>query len=132
MWVTDVGFAIGIAVLLALLVRSITHRHRPPEEAAWPGLAFVVVILFFVTWAGGIWLRPLGPVLWHIYWVPFVAVGIVAALLLIATTPRRLPRSRQEALQAQDEERTLVTVFGVFFWILVAVLLTAVMVRYFS
>ncbi len=130
MWIVDVGFALGIAVLLALLVRSITGRHKEPEEPAWPGLAFLVVILFFVTWAGGIWLQPLGPILWHIYWIPFVAVGIVAALLLIATTPRRRPRTRREALQVREQERVLVTAFGVFFWILVSILLIAVAVHY--
>jgi hypothetical protein len=132
MWILDVGFAILVAGLLALLVRSITHRQRPADEPAWPGLAFLVVILFFITWAGGIWLRPLGPVLWYVYWVPFVAVGIVAALILIASTPRSQPRNRREALQAREEERALVTAFGAFFWILVAVLLIAVVVRYFA
>lgn len=130
MLIVDIGFALGIAILLALLVHSISHRHRAPEEAAWPGLAFVVVILFFVTWAGGIWLRPLGPVLWHVYWAPFVAVGVVAALLLVAATPQRRPRNRREALQARDEERVLVNAFGLFFWVLVAVLVIAVAGRY--
>ena len=132
MLIADVGFALAIAVLLALLVRSITGRHRAPEEPAWPGLAFLVVILFFVTWAGGIWLGPLGPVLWHVYWVPFVSVGLVAALLLAATTPPQQPRDRREAVQARAEERVLVTAFGLFFWILVSILLIAVVVRYVS
>ena len=131
MWMVDILFALGVALLLAAVVRSINRRHGDPDAPAWPNLAFLVVVLFFITWAGGIWLRPLGPILWRVYWIPFVAVGVVAALLLVAATPRRHPRNRREALEARAQERVLETAFGVFFWILVTVLLTAVTVRYF-
>jgi cytochrome c oxidase assembly factor CtaG len=131
MWIVDIGFALVVATLLAFLVRTVNRRHEESDAPAWPSLAFLVVILFFVTWAGGIWLRPLGPILWRVYWIPFVAVGVVAALLLVAATPRRRPHNRREALQARAQERALETAFGVFFWILVAVLLIAVTARYF-
>ncbi len=131
MILVDLFFALVIAILLAFAVRSL-RRDRTEEDTAWPELAFLFVILFFITWAGGIWLQPLGPVMWSVYWIPFVAVGIVAALFLIAATPQRRPRNRREALRQRAQERTLETTFGVFFWILVTILLAAVIARYLS
>ena len=108
---------------------------RAPDAALWPSLVFVFAVGMVLIWAGGAWLTPFGPALFGAHWAPFVVVGVVFGLVLAATgAAQRPPRTGREN-QAQQEVDTQVdfaarSIFGVFFWILVAVVFSALLVRY--
>lgn len=93
---------------------------------------FFFFIILLASWAGGIWLQPVGPRLWGAYLLSFFIVGLIFALLLGATI---LPRSRRPTVElVKDEqkaaEKEVLAVLGGFFWILLIVLAGSIVARY--
>ncbi|MEZ5988411.1 MAG: hypothetical protein R3F30_04690 [Planctomycetota bacterium] len=119
-------FALAIALFLALLFRPVLDLRREPGK----GIALIpfFVIVFMVTWAGGLWLQPFGPTTWGLPWLVFVTVGLVTAILIAATIPP-VPH-RQDGRLAEgpeDDPRVAeVPVFNWFFWALITVTVVAV------
>jgi hypothetical protein len=138
MLLADLAFALLFAFLLAAaLVGLFGWRHpaRREEPAAWPAAVFLFLLLFFLIWAGGAWIGPFGPLVWASAWLPFLVVGLVIGLVLLAVAEppdrRRRPAAR-EARDPVDEERMArgVMVYGAFFWILMLLLLVAIIAAY--
>lgn len=94
-------------------------------------------MIFLGKWAGGIWIRPVGPALWGIKWLSFLLAGLLLALLLAGHVPLHPPQNRRETLNmleriAQEkkmEEITYVSL-NLFFWVMVFVLIAAIITRY--
>ena len=90
---------------------------------------------FLATWAGGIWLHPIGRALWGVHWMAFLFVGLVIALLLAATVPSKQEQSSVELVDPQKERadrRAALGALGVFFWVLIIALIVAIIARYAS
>jgi hypothetical protein len=125
MFIADFLFALAVGLLLTALFGAV-FRTRGPGAAWWTFL----LIVFLAAWAGGLWVRPFGPPLFGVTWLPFLLMGLFFALLLAAAIPVRPPRTRAEAIaQARAEEAT-VTAIGVFFWILLIGLLVSILLGY--
>lgn len=130
-------FADILAAFLVSLCLSLVFALFTPKDRKRTGIFWVFLILFLATWAGGIWIRPFGPTLWGLHWLTFLLVGVLIALFLALSAPRRAPRGRHETLDMLErlekeekfEEATYITL-GIFFWVLLAFLLAAVVVRY--
>jgi hypothetical protein len=124
--------ALIIALFLIFLFALFTHRRERKK-----GLFWVFIMLFFATWAGGVWLTPLGPTLWGAHWLAFVVVGMTLLLILLITLPPGAPRGRQETLdmlerierEKEMEKFTHVTL-GALFWLLLCILIIALLFRY--
>jgi hypothetical protein len=89
MFVIEFVFALVISMLCAAFLLPVTARtgFRMRHPDVEPGSIFVtLLILFLATWAGGIWLVPLGPRLWGVAWGSFVVVGLVVALVIAAVS----------------------------------------------
>ena len=71
-------------------------------------------------------MAPFGPSVWNIYWLPFLLIAVLIAILIAAIEPRR-DRTRAGVV---ERERELEMGLGVFFWVLVAALVLAVVLRY--
>jgi hypothetical protein len=130
--IVEVLVALAVSLFVSVLFGSVM-RSRVPRT----GFIWFFLILFLTTWAGGIWIGPFGPLLGEVYWLPFVLVAMVVGLLLAALAPRRTPRGRIETLEMLEEiqqERKLQKLtyisFGVFFWVALLALMTAIIVRY--
>jgi hypothetical protein len=101
------------------------------------GFSWVFLILFLATWAGGVWAKPFGPSLWGVSWLPFVLAGLIFFLIMAVLAPKQPPRDRYETIEMLDRiERekkldhfTYISL-SVFFWILLLILLTAIIIRY--
>jgi len=84
-----------------------------------------------------VWVKPFGPPLWGIYWLPFLFSGLIVALLFAVSAPQQPPRSRRETLKMLDRIRrdeglkkaTYITL-SFFFWVLLFVLIAAIIIRY--
>jgi len=119
-------FALLIGLVLTALFALIVQA-----KGAWFSLLAVFVIIFLASWAGGVWLHPFGVPLWGTYWLPFLVVGLIFSLLLgalVSSSP-----STVEVVEPQKEEarrRKAIIALGVFFWILVGVLIAAIIVHY--
>jgi len=101
------------------------------RQTTWNVLLPFFMIMFLATWATGIWLTPVGPVIRGIFRLPFIFIGLLYALLLTAFVPTtRPPKStREKARQAQKERETL-QMFNIFFWLFIVGLIIAIIGRY--
>jgi MFS family permease len=101
------------------------------------GFFWFFLIIFMITWAGGVWLTPFGPALLGIHWLPFILVGLVGAIVISFVAQRRYPRGRHETidlLESIEEGRELEQMtflsLNILFWIVLFMLLAAVLLRY--
>ena len=124
--------ALIVALVLSSLIALATRR-----EGKRTGLFWFFIILFFATWAGGIWVKPFGPTLFGIHWVMYILIGLIIALILAASGPHGAPRGRRETLemleevkQEQEIEKFTYVGLSMFFWVLLVILLAAIVIRY--
>jgi hypothetical protein len=101
------------------------------RQTTWNVLLPFFMMLFLATWATGIWLTPVGPVIRGIFRLPFLLIGLLYALLLTAFIPSTRPSKsmREKAQQAEKEHETLQT-FNLFFWLFITGLIIAIIGRY--
>jgi hypothetical protein len=119
-------YLVGIALLITLFF-SFILRIRGPWGSFW---TFFVITLLGVA-AAGMWIQPVGPVYWETYWLPPLAVGLLIALILAATTPS--PRTRSELAQERNKiakEHADSVAVGIFFWFLLIIMLVIVVLGY--
>ncbi|MFW6365262.1 MAG: hypothetical protein ACOC2H_02170 [Spirochaetota bacterium] len=128
----DILFAILIALLLAVLF-SRSGRTGPwmwPWGGLWAGFITFFLVIFLASWAGGLWMTPFGPVLFGVYWLPFLLVGTFVALILGAH-PKQPPRTRSEAVQQARDEQAAERTIDIFFWGIILILVISIIVGYF-
>jgi hypothetical protein len=125
MVVPDVLFALVITFLLVWIFSKLFDTRGPGDKLVW---FFLLVFLF--VWAGGLWITPIGPLWWGVSWVPALAVGLFVVLLLTAIAPEP-SRHRKEARAQAVAEETVEEVLGIFFWILITLLILSIVGRYF-
>ena len=134
MFFLDLIAAVLIALIFSMILVGVFGWQRPNREGTGPAMVFLFLLLLVVVWAGGIWMEPVGPIIWGIAWIPFLVIGFLAALVVLAVIPPRRPRTRREAVQqAEAQEKTEAGVdaaISVFFWLLVVLLIVAIIVRY--
>jgi hypothetical protein len=124
----DFIFALLVALMLVVIF-TVVLKIRPPGF----GVAAFFVIVFLASWAGGVWMTPLGPAGWGAYWLPFFLVGLMVALLLAAV---RTPPPEESTVELVDQHErkarrwAAVTALSLFFWLLVGILLLAIAIRY--
>jgi Ca2+/Na+ antiporter len=115
-------------VIFALVTRSRTRRT---------GFVWFFLFVLMATWAGGVWIRPFGPVLADIRWLQFIVVGLLAVFLVALFAPLKPPRSRHDTLDQLEEmaqlkelEKITYITIGVVFWVVCLVLLWAIILHY--
>jgi len=130
MFFLHVFFALCIALLVATGFTVAARRKGRDAD-----FLMILLTVFFGAWAGGLWLTPLGPVLWSAYWLPFFLVGLVFALILAAFPgPQDMENGssvefvNQEARRKQRRRNRLVV--NIYFWVLLAVLVLAIVSAY--
>jgi hypothetical protein len=96
--IADLVFSFVVALIFTLILVPLMGWRRPGHEAPWPTVFFVFLLTFLVAWAGGVWLVPVGPTLYRVYWVPFVVVAVPYALLLLAAALPPLSNFRTRAV----------------------------------
>jgi len=116
----NIPAAIMISVLV-MFVFSLLFKDRRP--AGGPLLFFLVV--FLATWAGQLWIQPVGPMYKGIAWVPLIFISVFFSLFVMALSPR--------VVTERDEIETEATSFavGIFFWLVLILLVMAIVVAYY-
>lgn len=121
-----------VAVILSLIFVVIFQRRL-----SWTATLWFLIITFLASWAGSLWLGPMGPSTRGVYWLPPLLVGFTAGLIFLIFAPRRAPKSRLETLemleeiqQTRDMERATNISFSVFLWVIMFTLLGAIIARY--
>jgi Ca2+/Na+ antiporter len=126
-----------LVALLVSLVLSAVFALATWKRGKRKGLVWLFLLIFFATWAGGLWMRPFGPTFWGIHWLSFLLVGLVVALILAASQARPKPRGRNETIevlekmrQKREAEQVAWITLTIFFWVLLFSLLSAIVFRY--
>jgi hypothetical protein len=114
-------FAALLVALLLTLAFSGSYRHRGPLR----GLFVFFLILFLASWAGQLWISPVGPYYLGVSWVPMIVVPIVIAFILIAAA------GPVDKKANNTDVETSIAAVGIFFWLLLMILLFSVVVGYF-
>lgn len=110
-YVVIAALIISFAVVFVLSLLS----KRP-----FGGLWAVLLIVFMATWAGQIWINPMGPVTAGISWMALIIVSVFVGLLTLALLP--------SPPDPNDKNRTDTTTIsvGLFFWLTMILLIAAV------
>lgn len=126
MFLFDFFLALAIAGLVTAAFALLFGRRGP-----WARSSLFFLLIFLAAWAGGVWITPIGPPMWGVYWLPFLVVAVLFAFLLAAATPpERPPRSRIEAWEQEREMATTALVVETFFWLLLVSLVLIILLRY--
>lgn len=125
----DFFAALAFAVLmLALLVGLLGWGRRGDAAVGWGAGLFAFLILLFGIWAGGVWIRPAGPLAAGIAWVPLLVVGLIIVFMLAAVLP---PPPRRHAPTGPGTSDTAVAVgYTIFFWLLMVAFWVALLAAY--
>lgn len=126
----DLLLATIIAAVLAAALSGDYRRRGYPRAKIWPLFGVLFLPTLLAVWAATLWMAPVGPVIWDVYWVPALIAGVVVALLVIALSPST--RSRRKTLpneMIRNEERIGLAV-GIFFWVVLVLLIFAVVAGY--
>lgn len=127
MFLIDLLIVILVALVLSAALSSLYYERRDLQLAGvWSLFAVLFLLLLSATWAGGIWITPFGPTIWGSYWLPFIVVGVLVALLLAALPPEpTLPVSEKTPPVSETS-----IALGLAFWVVIFFFLVAVAVRY--
>jgi Ca2+/Na+ antiporter len=127
-------FLVSIAVALMVCVIFALTTHRTTRRTGF-GWFFLFVLL--ATWAGGVWIRPFGPVLSDVRWLQFLIAGLLVILLFAMLAPFKPPHGRHETLDqlqgmAREKEVQKVTyvTLSIVFWVVLVILVIAIAIRY--
>lgn len=125
MLIVDIALSAMAAVALTeLLIRAFDLRG--PWRRRWS----VWLVVFLAGWGGGAWfaVRSMNRIGWIGYCLPFVLVGLVAALAIAILSRLHAPSLASDPELLEREERAVGTGVLLFFWSLCA-LLVAVLVH---
>lgn len=126
MFFTDILLAFAFALLFAGLFSLVFKRTGP-----WASFVVLFIVIFLAAWAGGVWIRPVGPALFGIYWLPFLIVGLILALLMAAAAgSSRPPRTRMEAIRQAEEKAEAERAFDAFFWVFIIIMVAIIVLGY--
>jgi hypothetical protein len=115
-----------IALLLAAIF-GIGIRKQP--IGADLGIFFLLLLL--LTWAGGLWLAPIGPPVWGSPWLSFLLVGFLLVLLFAALTPPyRQPRNPRKVEQERQQAYQAAIAVNAFLWVLIISLILVIFIAY--
>ena len=131
MFFYDMLLAIVLAIIVIALLTP-TGRYRAGNKiGAW---LFFLPLLFLLIWSMGAWLTPVGPPVAGVYWLGFAIPAFFLLLLLFAlSTPSGPPRKDSDITPVDAEEEAAagtVIAFTIFFWIIIAAALFAIVIRY--
>jgi len=128
MTVGEIFLLLGIALLFSFIFVGALGWRRGGEPV-WPALLFVLLILFPMFWLTSLWVEPVGPVYLGVAWIPIILVALIVMLIIAAAVP---PRPRRAAVATAPEEETAADVaFGIFFWVLLIVLVLGIAAGYY-
>jgi hypothetical protein len=128
MLLVEFVFALTASTLCAALLLPIAGRlrSRHGEELPPTVLFFLLLVILLGTWAGGIWLVPIGPRLWGASWLGFLIVGLLVSLLVATAV---VPPSAARALPSSRRAPPL-PAMSVFALVLILLLMLAVVIGY--
>jgi hypothetical protein len=116
-------YLVIIAFLITLFFRFLLQTTGP-----WGSFWSFFTIILLAIIAANVWISPMGPYFFeNFFWAPPLAVGLLIALLLAATTPSPVMRSKTEVEKEQAGKEAAAVALGTFFWFLIIFLIIIIL-----
>lgn len=109
-------FGVFLVALLIGLALALLFAYGLGRPGPWDGFLWVFLIVFLGAWAIGLWVEPVGPVVWGVAWVPIFFGALLLALLIAAVPPTT--HTGPPAPEAEPERAETAAAVGLFFWVL--------------
>jgi len=120
-----ISLAFVIAVLLTA-VFTIALNSKKSLSAIW----IFFLIVFLASWAAQLWVKPIGPKLLGVAWVPSLFAAILFSFILAASSIKPVRFSRAKAKDMPTE--TVTATIGIFLWLLLVILVLAIVAGYYK
>ena len=119
-----------LAFILGLISAAVFSAAFSSRKGM-PGIVPVFILFFLFALVGGLWLRPYGPPIFEIYWLPSF-IFIVLIFLLLASITYEPPKSKKDIDEKQAVRETTATIVNLAFRLLIAVLVIVIIAGYLS
>ena len=121
----DVIAALLVGTLLTAIFVLVLRKRGP-----WQSVFRFFLLVSLSAWVGGLYLNPLGPVVFNTRWLPFFLAGLIVAVILSVITPIKVVRDR--SVKPESGIMTKAVFLGWFFWAWVLGYIAAIAVYYFG
>jgi hypothetical protein len=114
-----------IIFLFSLLFGGISaylFKKRNPWGVFW----IFFLVIFFAAWAGSFWIKPIGPMVMGVSWIPSFAISFFIAVLIAAATSET---NKKPSIVSDGQASTGITV-SAFVWIIMIFLIFSVVGGY--
>lgn len=123
-----------IVFFIALFIAGL-FSYGFKRTGPWGGFWIFLLLLFLVAWAARLWVLPVGPVFWGFGWIATIFVVIIFALLVAAASgtanrPGEGMVVEKISAEGRTEETRPALGFGIFFWMLMLILVFAILMGY--
>ncbi len=119
-----------LTVFAAVIISAVFH-YVFKSTGPWKSFWIFLLILILVGLAAGLWINPVGPVMWEVFWVPPLMAIIIFALLLGAASPRKqeptLTNSKNRQQVSSDTEAATI---GALFWVFLIFMLGVIIWKF--
>jgi hypothetical protein len=116
-----------IALIIALFFTTILavsgKKHR-----TWKKVITIFLIMLFASWAGGIWITPVGPTILGIYWLSIFVVALILALIMETVSAMHASPSDVSKNETKKEEETLEVLISTSFLILLIIFMIVIVI----
>jgi MFS family permease len=121
----DFLMALIIALFFTIVLTVSGKKYR-----SWKRIIVIFLILLFASWAGGVWITPVGPAFLGIYWVSFFIVALILALLLETVSALHATPSDIDKKETMKKEEALEILISASFLILLIVFIIVITIGY--
>lgn len=130
-----ISFLIALGFSLLLI-----HAFKREGPGPLKGLLFFVSIIFLFSWAIGGWMIPIEPLYHGVSWIGHLLLAVTVLLLLMIMIPKNkyenLPLDQKlsddEIFKPEKSNAAMGATFGIFFWLLIFLMLIIISIRYFN
>jgi len=121
-------FEIFIILIIAIVIASIFY-YGFKTKRPWGPFWIFLLLLFFASWAGRLWLYPVGPVFWGVAWLPVIIFVLVVALAMgvaAASDDKVVDYEPETKTKITKSDKDTARAFGIFFWFLILIFAGAI------
>lgn len=120
-----------LLTVMAAIIVSVLFYYVFKSTGPWENFWIFLLILTLAGLAAGLWIAPVGPVMWGLAWVPTLMVIIIVALLIGAASPRKQERAvtNSESSEPAPHDRKAATL-GALFWIFLIFMLSVIVWKF--
>ncbi len=126
MIVADFLIAFIIAMFFTMVLAVSGQKHR-----SWKKIVTIFLIILFTSWAGGVWITPVGPSFLGIYWISFFIIALILALVMEIMASLHATDSNIDKRENQKKEETLEIVLSISFFMLMIAVIIIIIAGYF-